>query len=106
MIQQELLLQTTTETISKNDTSKVPPRSYRSTYKNLDNALNQIFPQQKEETNLSRTRRTLGEVGQQLSEDELKTIVTDFQFLIDTWLDAYEKEVFGGITLHNLLKGK
>ncbi|QQS43876.1 hypothetical protein IPM65_07115 [Candidatus Roizmanbacteria bacterium] len=109
MLEQELLIQTT-ETISENKTKKTLNSSaigsvHTTPFKAFDNALNNIFSQSDEVNKIARTRRLLGETADHLTEEQLKTIVTDFQFLIDTWLDAYEKELFDGVTLQNLLKG-
>ena len=75
-------------------------------YRELDTALNNIFLEQSEQTQLSRLKKLLGESAKNLKESELKTILSDFQFLIDAWLDSYEKRIFGGKTLQNLLKGE
>ncbi len=71
----------------------------------LENALNSLFPDQSEENKVLRTRKHLGEVGKDLSDVQVETIISEFQFLIDTWLDEYETEVFNGQTLKEVLNG-
>lgn len=71
----------------------------------LGNALNTLFPDQSEENKVLRTRKHLGEVGKDLSDAQVETIISEFQFLIDTWLDEYESEVFNGQTLKEVLNG-
>ena len=34
-----------------------------------------------------------------MSDEQVPCIATEFQFLIDTWLDEFEKDVFNGMTL-------
>jgi len=72
----------------------------------IEKALNTIFPQQSEEDKVIRMRKALGETAKTLSDPQVETIITEFQFLIDTWLDEYEKEVFGGMTLKEVLNEK
>lgn len=52
---------------------------------------------------LKKTKKILGELALELSDEELKTIVTEIQFLADTWLDEFERGIFAGKTLNELL---
>ena len=72
----------------------------------LENALSAIFPQPTEENQIISARRKLGETAKTLTDEQIECMVTDFQYLIDTWLDEFECEVFGGKTLKNLLGEK
>lgn len=72
----------------------------------LTNALNSILPTQIEENKILKTRRILGETGRTLSDEQIETIVTQFQFLVDSWLDEFEKEVFNGMTLKEVINEK
>ncbi len=71
----------------------------------LENAINSLFPTEEEESKIARMRGHLGETAKDLSDTQVETIITEFQFLIDTWLDEYEKEVFSGLTLKDVLNG-
>jgi hypothetical protein len=71
---------------------------------NLEQTLNSIFPNSREENKLERARVILGEAAKDQTDEELKIFVTEIQYLIDTWLDIFEQEVFGGLTLKQLLK--
>jgi len=71
-----------------------------------ENILNSILPQQTEETKITRIRSILGETAKTLSDEQIRCIATEFQFLIDTWLDEYEKEVFNGMSLKEILNEK
>jgi len=51
---------------------------------------------------LEKAREILGELAVELSDEELKTIVTEVQFLADSWLDEFERGIFAGKTLNEL----
>lgn len=78
--------------------------SLKNNHKSLEAALKTIFPSQKEENKLSKARRILGEIAINISDEQLERDLTDFQFLLDSWLDSFEKQVFNGKTLDQLLK--
>ena len=86
---------------------EVPPPKKPSIESNphsaLTNALSSIFPTQTEETKVSKTRRILGETARALSDEQIETIVTQFQFLVDSWLDEFEKDDFNGLTLKEVV---
>ncbi len=67
-------------------------------------ALNNIFPDNKEESKLQKARKILGETAKGQSDNEIQVFVTELQCLIDSWFDYFEKEVFEGVTLKQLLR--
>ncbi len=69
----------------------------------IDEALQSIFKSSQEETRLQQTRRTMGDSVSHLSDDELEVCLTEFQHLIDEWLNAFEHELFDGQTLKQVL---
>ena len=71
----------------------------------IETAINTLFPTQEEENKIARTRGHLGETAKDLSDAQVETIISEFQFLIDSWMDEYEQEVFGGKTLREILNG-
>jgi len=106
---EQLVLQTTeaiTETRRKKEFVSTTSSVYKNLHAPLTSALDRIFPQQKEENKVERTKRILGQTASHFADEQVHTINTDFQYLIDTWLDTYEKTIFDGMTLQNLLKGK
>lgn len=72
----------------------------------LKNAFNEIFPQNLEENTVIKMRRALGEKGKDMSDEQIQCITTEFQFLIDTWLDEFEKDIFNDMTLKEVLNEK
>jgi hypothetical protein len=41
-----------------------------------------------------------------LSDEQVEVIAGQFQFLIDSWLDEFEKEIFDGLTLKEIINNK
>ena len=72
----------------------------------LETTLNRIFPLDTEETKYASAKGKLGETAKIFTDEQVKIMVTDFQYLIEIWLDEFEKEVFSGKTLKELLGGK
>ena len=82
------------------------PRKFSGSYnpqQPIETAINQIFPLQSEENKTLRMRKALGESAKSLSNEQIETIAVEFQFLIDSWMDEYEKDVFSGKTLKEVL---
>lgn len=70
------------------------------TIKNLDD----LFPEQRrEEKAIKSAKEILGELASQYTQEQLKNVVTEIQFLAESWLDDFEREIFKGKTLRELL---
>ncbi|HSX42046.1 MAG TPA: hypothetical protein VLE93_01710 [Candidatus Saccharimonadales bacterium] len=74
-------------------------------FQSIDTALRSIFPTTQEETKVQKARAILQEVAANLSDQEVEIFITELQCLIDSWFDVYEKGVFNGLTLKELMKG-
>jgi hypothetical protein len=72
--------------------------------RSLETTLNNIFPSQKEETKLQKAKRILGDSIKGLPDHELEAYIAGFQYLLDCWLDEYERLIFNDKTLMELLK--
>ena len=70
----------------------------------LDAALGHIFPDKREETALQLARRIMGDEIKDLSDEEVGTHLTQFHFLLQSWLDEFEREIFADKTLQQILK--
>lgn len=104
--QTQLLMQTDTASadgrLSQLETDKLTNTVNTGT--NTSITLDSIFPTTQGETKTQRAKRMLGETTSGMSDGELETHITKFEYLIDCWLDSYEKEVFDGKTLNQLLR--
>lgn len=59
-----------------------------------------------EEKLIASVRRSLGDTCENLSNIQIKNILTNFQTLCDSWLDEFERQTFEGSTLKELLGNK
>lgn len=100
------LFETSDSVLNENTPGKeVSPTQTYPTHplKPLEDALKGIVPQNAEENTISKTRRLLGDKAKALSDEQIHCLVTEFQFLINTWLDEFEKDIFNGMTLKEVL---
>ncbi len=73
----------------------------------VTNLLTKLYPEHRgEEKELAKAKELLGQTGKQFTTEEIKDIVTKVQFLVQSWLDEYERQVFDGQTLNELLSSK
>ncbi len=91
----------TTPTVNSNIVSPEPINT--NPLASLESALNSILPTQTEEASILKTRRILGETANTLSDEQIECVVAEFQFLANNWLDEFERDVFGGMTLKEVL---
>lgn len=70
-------------------------------YDQLNQYLNDQDLQQK---TVAEAREILGESAQSLEDGQIYEMVTEMQYLVDTWLEEYEQKVFEGKTLKELLQ--
>jgi len=70
----------------------------------FESSLGSLFLNDKKECKLQQARAILGETADNISDDDLAVYLTEFQSLLDGWLDIFEKQIFNGKTLDQLLK--
>ncbi len=46
----------------------------------------------------------MGESASSLTDEKVYDLVVEMQYLVDTWLEEYEKDVFDGKTLKELIR--
>lgn len=74
---------------------------------NLKQSLDSLFPEQQyADKAIQKAKEILGEVAKTFTEEQLRDIVSEVQFLTTTWLDDFERGVFDGKTLNELLHEK
>jgi hypothetical protein len=56
-----------------------------------------------EEVDIEKAKTILGDIVKQMTDDQLKDTCVEMQYLVETWLDDYERSIFGGKTLRELL---
>ena len=73
----------------------------------LRQSLDNLFPEQQfDEKSVQKAKEILGELTEQLTPDQFKDTVTEMQFLANSWLDDFERKIFKGLTLKELLHEK
>lgn len=73
----------------------------------LTQSLDTLFPEQQyDEKNLQKAKEILGDIAEEFSDIQLKGIVAEVQFLAESWLDDFERKIFKGMTLKELLHEK
>jgi CDP-glycerol glycerophosphotransferase (TagB/SpsB family) len=73
----------------------------------LIESLDVLFPEQKREEKKLRTlKEVLGSVSDGMSEEQIHQLACKIQFLVESWLDDYERKIFKGSTLNELLHEK
>jgi len=70
----------------------------------INGAVLDILPINNPNSEISRTRSELGEIGKNFTDDDIKRINAQFDFLSKYWLDEIEKNVFNGKTLKMINK--
>ncbi len=90
------------------DTETNNPQSIVSNFKLEQDSklalLNQLFPEQKyEDKSVKQARAILGDLTRKFSAEELQQIMVLLQYLTESWLDRYERDLFNGKTLNELL---
>lgn len=75
--------------------------------KTFTQSLDELFPeQQHEEKSIQQAKDILGVLAKEFTSDQLRDVVTEIQFLADSWLDDFERKTFKGLTLNELLHEK
>jgi len=97
--------------LSKTDLAKIRenpqnnPRfdlSYFSTSDNLLNSHTNMFPEQEYENKTVKKAKEI--LGEDYSLEDVKATIASFEYLINKWIQEYEKKVFDGKTIKEILQ--
>ena len=69
----------------------------------ITNSLNDMFPDHMPEDKTTKQANAI--LGEAYSLEETKELIASYEFLINKWLEAYEKNLFDNKTLKELLQG-
>lgn len=85
-----------------------PQQSYKENENQfLKRSLDSLFPEQQyKDKDIQKANEILGKTSEVIGEDCMKDVLTEIQFLASTWLDNFERELFDGRTLQELLHEK
>ena len=68
---------------------------------NLINALNTMFPEQTHEDKILQRAKEI--LGKDYSKEDVKSLIASFEYLIENWLEQYERKVFKNKTVKEIL---
>jgi hypothetical protein len=70
-------------------------------------SLNDLFPEQQyDDKDMQKAKALLGQSAAEFTSEQLKDEIIKIQYLCETWLDDFERNIFKGLTLQELLHEK
>ena len=96
------------QVIPKDESLNMPefPTNTSSTPQGTYDKLNQFFSDQnQEQRDIVEARQILGDSAIDLTDGQVQGLVNEVQFLVDSWLDEYEKREFDGKSLDEVIGG-
>lgn len=72
----------------------------------LKKSLDDLFPEQQYEKSVQKAKEILGPLANNLCASELRDVIAETEYLVGSWLDVFEREIFAGKTLNELLHEK
>ncbi|MCL4415908.1 MAG: hypothetical protein M1365_04300 [Actinobacteria bacterium] len=81
-----------------------PSINFQSNQQGVYDQLNQLFNEHdKQQKEILEAREILGDSAKDLTDSQVFDLVNEVQYLVDSWLEEYERKVFDGKTLDELL---
>lgn len=77
------------------------PKKQQGIYDQLNNFLGEQDQQQKA---IQEARDILGESARDLNDEQVFDLANEVQFLVDSWLEEFERDIFEGKSLEELIK--
>lgn len=75
--------------------------------KTLTQSLDDLFPEQQyEEKDLKEAKELLGKLAREYTTEDLRGAIIEIQYLAQAWLDDFERSIFKGLTLKEVLHEK
>ena len=68
----------------------------------VSNSLDEMFPEQRHEDKIFKQAKDI--VGNTHTDEEVRSMIASFEYLISNWIEEYEKKVFENKTLKELLQ--
>ena len=63
-----------------------------------------LFPEQEhEEKSIKKAKEILGALASNFTNEEMRDLVAQIEYLTESWIDEFEREIFDGKTLNELL---
>lgn len=78
--------------------------SHTEQVKKPEQLFDNLFLERTEQTKTAKARQILGENSKNITDEELEAFTTKLDYLTNSWLDSFEKQLFDGKTLRELTK--
>ena len=88
-------------------TTKLPDSSYPSQFDQtgIYDQINQYFSEQdKQQKIVLEAREVLGQSAESMNDVQVYDLFNEMYYLVETWMEEFEKNAFGGKTLKELLE--
>ena len=80
------------------------PSDFQDNTQGTYDQINQLFNEQdNREKSILEAREILGESAKDMTDEQVFDLVTEMQYLADSWLEEFERQTFDGKTLIELL---
>lgn len=67
--------------------------------------INNYFSEQNQQQKIvQEAREVLGESASKMNDEKVYDMVVEMQYLVDTWVEEFEKEIFDGKTLKEIIQ--
>lgn len=107
LIREEQIIKPLVEVLNTVTPTPSPKFSVESISPTIRQSLDELFPEQKyEEKEIQKAREILGDVAKDYTNEQLKDVIAEVKYLCESWLDDFEREIFNGVTLQELLHEK
>lgn len=71
------------------------------TYEKINKTLTDLNEPEK---TILEAREILGEPANSLTDNQIRDLINETQYLVDTWLEEFERSIFDGKTLYELFR--
>jgi hypothetical protein len=72
--------------------------------KTVSQSLNELFPEQEiENKKFKKAKEILGSLAHEFSDADLREVIAQVEYLAESWVDDFERDIFDGLTLKEVL---
>lgn len=92
--------------ISNEDVSSLPnlPQKTQTASQGTYDQINELFNiKDQQEKSIQEARQILGDSAKELTDSQVYDMLNEIQFLVESWLEEFERNTFEGKTLDELL---
>ncbi len=87
-----------------NEISSSLPSDFQNNQQGTYDQINDLFnAQDQQEKTILKTREILGDSAKELTDAQVYDLTNEMQHLVNSWLEEFERKVFDGKTLNELL---